>query len=255
MVQHRKNSRRRAARLASGAWPGLSARAVSVPAEAIALTPGSEQGLRLGLGRVERLLRVAVAGQDGVHRVAEYVLDLGILRDARAVLAVAVLEALGDHRQVGILGQEVGVLQRRFADVARGTLQVQLLLDRRARDPLDVGPGRLLLGLVDVGVDREAPAAHAVGRAHPGLHRGERDAGLADHLRHRRVAVAGGPDRPALHVGDEALAEALLAPAPVELDGTGRGALVEQALVALEALDVGRAVDRGLAVPAQDRAA
>ena len=157
----------------------------------------------------------------------------------------------GNDRQIRILGQKLGILERALADIAAGPHQVELFLHLWAGDPLDEGPGRVLLALVDVGIDGQAPAAYAVGRLHARLHGCQHDPGLAHHLGHGGIAVAGGTHRPGLHVGDEALAKALLAAAPVELHGARRRRLVEELLVDLEALDIGGTVDRGLAVGAR----
>ena len=90
-------------------------------------------------------LRLAVADQHRVHRRAENVLDLRILRDARTIVAVAVHEGLVEHRQERVFGEKVGVVRLADPEIAAGAAQVHLLVDRRAGDPLDERPRGFLL--------------------------------------------------------------------------------------------------------------
>src|SRR5437763_1888415 len=74
------------------------------------------RGFRLRF--VERRLRVGVADQHGVDGGSQYVLDFGVLRNARPVVAVAVLERGVEHRQEREQFQQVGIGDDALANVA-----------------------------------------------------------------------------------------------------------------------------------------
>src|SRR5580698_1909219 len=121
-----------------------------------------EQSLRLALNIVHRRLRIGLPDQNGVDGAADQILQFRILWNARAEVAVAMLERRRDHRQERIFRKQVRVGQLALAYVAASPAQVQVLVDGWARHPLDEGPGRLLLLRVDVLVDAERPAADAI---------------------------------------------------------------------------------------------
>src|SRR5438105_9512884 len=214
----------------------------------------SEQFGCLGLGLVQRLLGIDTANQDRVHRRTEDILNLRILRNAWAVFAIATDEGLVDHRQEAIFGEQVRVMRLADAEIAAGTLQVHLLVDGWVGDPLNENPGGFLLLLIDVVVDGEAPAANAVFLRQPFPGRRENDAGLADDLRLCRIVIAGGTDRPGLHVGGDALTEGLLAPAPIVIGSAGRRRLGEQVAVGGQALHIGVGIESWFPVLIEDGA-
>ena len=72
------------------------------------------------------------------------------------------LERGRDDRQERELGEKIGVGHLALAQVTAGAAQIELLVNRRARDPFDEGPGRLLLFGVNVAVDAARPTADAV---------------------------------------------------------------------------------------------
>ena len=106
--------------------------------------PLFEQGHRLSLSLVEGFFRIGVADEHGVHGSPENVLDLRILRDARPIVAVAFFKGFIDDRQEGELLVQFRVLDGAAPDPAAETELRGLLLNGRAGDPLDVGPGRFL---------------------------------------------------------------------------------------------------------------